>query len=441
MKVEEFLEYESQNNLFNLTIRGVYFWKMTRHFAYKLLTDNLSVSTKTAFANTFWIKIFHLLKIVKSFKYIHFNRRSNAKTYILTSSVFYSDQDNNRLDRIMDHIILREKNSVVIKLFSDDFKPFEFLTYGSLVHHYNHPVRILQNFIMFRIYRFFLINDLDLKNYEKILLWLDVKSLDLKNQIVRDVISFIIEEKRAIKYFKYHRPNLLYLSCGYGREAFISAAHKCGVRVVEIQHGGINRNLLGYNYPIRDFIPYFPNKLVLFGKFWKDEASFPKNTEIKIENHPFYSDNIKRVRQLRKYPFTYDIALFFGHTIPFEYLSKLFEENKRLRILLKPHPLTTLEHRLLINSFRQEFPNVTVSDEHYNYYNIFIRTKIVVTISSTIMYEASACGVPVYIIKMQDYESNLDFIDKYQLKLVNQDYQFMSEEQENFMDYVDGIFN
>lgn len=441
MKVEEFLKHESQNNLFTLTIRGVYFWKMTRHFAYELLKDNLSVSQKTSFANKFRSKFLLLLKIIKSVKYSYFNKRTDAKTYILTSSGFYSDQDNNRFDRIMNHIILREESSVVINLFSDDCKPFDFRTHGRLVHHYNHPVRMLQNFIMFRIYRFFLINDFDLKNFEKNLLWFDVKSLDLKKQIARDIISFIIEEKRAIRYFKYHRPNLLYLTCGYGLEAFISAAQKCGVRVVEIQHGVINRNHLAYNYPKRDYIPYFPNKVVLFGKFWKDEASFPKNTEIKIENHPFYFDNLKRVRQLRKDEFTYDIALFFGHTIPFEYLSRLFEQNRGLRMLLKPHPATIPEHRVLINNFRQYFPNVTVSDEHYNYYNIFIRTKIVVTISSTIMYEATACGVPVYVIKIEDYEKNLDFINKYQIKLVKQDYQFVSEEKEIFIDYVDGIFN
>lgn len=441
MKVEEFIEFERRNNLFSLSYLGVYFWKISRQTVYNLLSGNKLTTHNLRSTNKLKNRIMTFLGIIKSMTYLRFNRRTSNRTMILTSSAYYLDKDGNRLDRIMNHLILNEENSIVINLYSRLFKPLDFLTHGRILHHYNHPIRILQNFILNRIYRIFLSNSCYTVNIDKLIIDLGLDSKQLKRQIIRDALTFIIEEKRAIRYFKRHRPATLYVSCGYGKEAFISAAQKQGVYVVEIQHGLINHNDLGYNYPGINNIPYFPNKLILFGEYWKKKASFPKNSEIGIESIPYYFSNIERIRRVRKTEFLYDIALFFGHRLPIDFLTVFIERNRRLKLILKPHPLTLPDDLLFIKNFCKSYSNITVSSDELNYYDIFAMTKFIVTISSTIMYEATACGVPVFVIKMGDFENNLDFIEEYNLNLVDQDYNFNFNEKHYCIDFVNGIFN
>lgn len=167
MKIEEFIEYERQNNLFNLRYLGVNFWKITRQTAYNLLSDNKVNTSNTTLPKKLKNRIIIFLEIIKSMIYVRFNRRTSARIMILTSSAFYVDQDGNRLDRIMNQLILREENSIVINLYSRNFKPFDFLTHGRVVHHYDHPIRILQNFILYRVFKIFLNSNYFMYDFEE----------------------------------------------------------------------------------------------------------------------------------------------------------------------------------------------------------------------------------------------------------------------------------
>ncbi len=72
------------------------------------------------------------------------------------------------------------------------------------------------------------------------------------------------------------RPRVMFLVVSYGNEIPIEACKQLGIPTIELQHGVISRQNLGYHFPIADCRKQvFPDWLFAFGDFWRTAASFP----------------------------------------------------------------------------------------------------------------------------------------------------------------------
>lgn len=93
--------------------------------------------------------------------------------------------------------------------------------------------------------------------------------------ILASINKFLQEKPVFISLLKRRKVKQVFLTCSYGFEYLIAACQETQVECVELQHGTMSRYHLGYSYPHEQFVPYFPDRLLLFGKFWADSTPLP----------------------------------------------------------------------------------------------------------------------------------------------------------------------
>ena len=97
---------------------------------------------------------------------------------------------------------------------------------------------------------------------------------------VRPVIeNRVHRHKTTLNLFKYLLgkidPELLLIVCSYGQETLMQASQSQSTPVVELQHGVIHPDDLGYSFPQDTPVRPFPDYLLVWGEFWRQNADFP----------------------------------------------------------------------------------------------------------------------------------------------------------------------
>jgi hypothetical protein len=220
---------------------------------------------------------------------------------------------------------------------------------------------------------------------------------DFKHDIFNIVYKFKLHRFVWTLIFRYLRPKFLILTLSYGNEAVIDAARKCGVTVVELQHGSPVIGKLNYDYKSGVTKTYVPDIFFSFGGFMHE--------------------------QLPKLPHKKVIPLGFAHFTKFikqQDYEKKDRQNKNILILSQPKVDDKLQKWLLENMkflvnynieirlhpsydqmdtlpFSQIDCTITKSKDYplYSYINTF---DIVLGCFSTALYEARALGLDAYII-------------------------------------------
>jgi hypothetical protein len=95
-------------------------------------------------------------------------------------------------------------------------------------------------------------------------------------RIIAAVKYFLGLESVYRNLFLMKKPKALYLVCGYGNEAPVSAAKKLGIITAEFQHGSMERGHLGYDYFGWENVPYFSDYLLSWGPKWYEHTFLPK---------------------------------------------------------------------------------------------------------------------------------------------------------------------
>ncbi len=109
---------------------------------------------------------------------------------------------------------------------------------------------------------------------------MNLKLSYVENIISFSVVRFLIESTIYKIIFRWMGVKRVYLVVSYGKEALIEAAHSCKAHVYESQHGLICKNHFGYDFPLEQKIPYFPDFVLTFGSIWKNFVDFPSHTKI-----------------------------------------------------------------------------------------------------------------------------------------------------------------
>ena len=71
------------------------------------------------------------------------------------------------------------------------------------------------------------------------------------------------------------RPENVLLVCSYGHEASVSSARKLNIPTIEVQHGVVTPEHLGYAVHAGTNKAAFPDYLLLFGEYWKQTVTWP----------------------------------------------------------------------------------------------------------------------------------------------------------------------
>ncbi len=110
------------------------------------------------------------------------------------------------------------------------------------------------------------------------------------------IIRFIIV-KNFMKFFlKIYKPKVIFVSCYYGKQEIIKAAHELNIKVVEAQHGMIGSKHFAYNLNKKLQSAYFPDVLLSYGTYEKCIIEQNKNNPF-TQIYALGSDALEQILQ------------------------------------------------------------------------------------------------------------------------------------------------
>lgn len=235
--------------------------------------------------------------------------------------------------------------------------------------------------------------------------------INLVQMTKKHIEIFKIKEKYYLKLFKQLQPKKIVITCSYGKEALIAAARKCAAEIIELQHGTISKYHLGYSFPNNKNIPYFPDKLLLFGQYWSDSTPIPLPKD-KIRNVGYRFFDLKGDNKIED---KNNKILFLSQGTVADKLSSLAYEfasqQDSYKVVYKLHPSEYKSWRKHANLAKaSKLDNFTVIDSSkVSLYELFEESEFQVGVYSTAIYEGLAFGLKTILVNTAGIE-NMEFL-------------------------------
>lgn len=196
---------------------------------------------------------------------------------------------------------------------------------------------------------------------------------------------------------------LLVISNGVMKGCF-HAARLCGVPAFELQHGLISRLHPAYSYPAGidySFLPFLPTALLTFSEFWSGLVNFAGTPKVVIgtqhyHQHARVESGVKNRHGLLV------ITADRYHSPLRELVWELARRRPDLPILYKLHP----QQYDCIDGIRAEFkdcPSIQVCGSERSVAELFSVTDVLLTVQSTVVYEALQARLNVILMKQDNY--------------------------------------
>lgn len=234
--------------------------------------------------------------------------------------------------------------------------------------------------------------------------------------IRQKVVKFIIAYRLYTFILRRRNPRNIYLTNYIHKHALIYSAKRLNIKTIEIQHGFITPLFCDYHFPdvIKDSLLLFPDIFYYLSENLKYKVELPlSDFNIKPFLGSFFSDKLKRNELTKK---DAKSILFIStdykeFLIFIENFCKLIDsKGENLRIYFKPHPF---EYPYIdmnnIANLKNKY-NLNFINKNEDIYDYLAKIKYVVTVQSTLLFEAIDYGNKVYCIKLKDYETVIPFI-------------------------------
>lgn len=226
------------------------------------------------------------------------------------------------------------------------------------------------------------------------------------------------------------RPKTLCVLCNYHKEGLIYAARSCGIRVVELQHGLIDRNDVFYSMPaaVGAVRPQalFPDTMLTYGPYW---------SEILRDGHEFTPSSIDEIGYYLQPDASIDeetrnfcggVSTVMVATQPRTadacraYIAFLVDRHRGddgVRILIRPHPA---EGPRDYERFASE-PNVRIANRG-GIDRLLPLVRAVVSVYSTVLFDAIRHGIPSYALHDPAYADYIGSISAtHAIRLIDAD--------------------
>lgn len=399
--INKILELEKKNKLFDWIIDDVYFYQLIRMEVYYHI-----ISKK---------KIFHqqpTLKKSKIFKVIYFvlrdllliNKRKNLlkrKICIISHQRRIGKKDiyTGYLKQIInDFTILHQsaglnfsmdQNSINYDLYVVKKKLLSFFKFSQNKKKIDELVKIFQ--------KSFLLDN----NFKQFL-----------NTIINNKIN---SYRIGLELLRKSNFKKIILVNSYANNHLIYAAHRLKIPTIELQHGIINKNHLGYHYPRvkKNSISAFPDKLILFGEFWKDKSEYPINkNQIIPLGFPHFDENFNKYGKNKS---NNNRVLVISQQTTQEYLRffiKNILKKKKIYFTYKAHPKEDLKKAITFFKNHNISKYIRIISGDKNIFKIFKKHQIQIGVFSTALFEGYSYELKTGIIDLPGSE-NVNFFKNY----------------------------
>jgi len=193
-------------------------------------------------------------------------------------------------------------------------------------------------------------------------------------------------------------PTVTIIVVSYGKHTFLEACHDLGIPTVELQHGIIHSNHMGYAFPGTQPQDAFPEYIFTWGQFWNENTEYPL-PEDRIINVGFPYLEQRRKKYATVEP--KDQILFISQGTVGPTLSKFALETSEhpdidYDIVYKLHPGE-------YDRWRDEYPWLVGTDmtvigsSEPPLYELFAESSVQVGVGSTALFEGLCFDLETYI--------------------------------------------
>lgn len=242
--------------------------------------------------------------------------------------------------------------------------------------------------------------------------------LPLEKMIIERTREFIILKKLYTLLFKYKNIEHIFAVTAYSFPYIIAAANDLKIPVYELQHGLISPYHLGYNYIDAHHIPYQPDKILLYGDYWKNSASFAPGVTPEVTGFP-YLDNIKKIFKSEKTSNSIFVSSQFSTgPIIFDFVLNAAKILPEYSFTFSPHPREDINaYKNILSAQNNPVKNLRLL-KCENVYEDIAKHEYQIGVASTTLFEGLTLGTKVVLLNLPGIEHAEPLYKKYGVPLV-----------------------
>jgi len=264
--------------------------------------------------------------------------------------------------------------------------------------------------------------------------------IDLYTITINQVSNFKLEYNFYDALLVRKKTKRVYLVVSYGQKPLVAACKKNNIEIVEFQHGFMGKYHLGYSYPSKQKIHYFPDKLMLFGKYWYETTPLPLNEQqIVFDGFPYIEKKIKKIT-IKKIK---NQILFISQQPMGEKLFKIAYnfalKYQNFTVIFKPHPSEITYGKIYPSPSKLKALNNLILIRHNSIdtYSLLASSEFVVGIFSTAIFEAIALGCKAILVNLLGIENMEYFLERSHAFLVNNENDIYESINNYSLTYID----
>ena len=327
--VQKMFDLEEQHNLFDMSVKNIFFYQLIRMQLYYYIIGEKKIYNKQDY--TYKNILLTFFYIVKEFFF-----RNKRNTLIKNEICII--QHSRRIegkDVYTDYLKkIIKKYSILHQSAGQNYN----LSKNSINYDYYSLLKKILSLLRFS----YPSKNTNVNTFIKIF----KEAFSLDHNFERNMYSYIQNQLNACKiaksFLKKTNFNKIIVVNSYGNQSLVYAANELNIETIELQHGVIYKNHLGYHFPKikKNHVMSFPKKLILFGDYWKDKASYPiDNDQLISLGSPYFDDNYNNLNIMKKN--NNRLLVLSQQTMQkyiLEFMKKIILSDKNTKFTYKAHP-------------------------------------------------------------------------------------------------------
>lgn len=432
--IDEFLDFEENNRLFERNIDGYFYWHYIRFQIYQAIQIE---KNHIESSNPTWKKRGIGGKTVRLIKKLTIGFQKNPYRFKGNCSILVMNHERRMyVDGLYRPIyveeILKGREDFVLleppNLYEGHYSP---ISYEKNTYYTD----LMESMVAIHCNLHSRKNALVEKELEKLFnkikdeFDIKLKTDSLKKDVLREILAYPVKRKYFEALLSKLKPAVILEVVSYNRDHMIvnEVAKEMKIPTIELQHGTMGRYHVAYNYKEKKDFSYLPDKILLFSEYWKTATRLPlKDENLIAAGYPYleamvskYKKNINNDRIK---------ILFISQKTIGKYLSKfaidlkncLEGKNLDFEILYKLHPAECPSWEKDLPELYAERENIgVISDASKTIYELFGECTMQVGVYSTAIFEGLAFDLETYIVKLPGHEYMKDLYEQGYAKLVS----------------------
>jgi len=410
-------EIEKEYDLLDWETKGIHYWEINRVKIYYELATKLGImDSPIKLRSRKKSKISTIQKILKNI--INFPFFSTKKETLVFTHPRSKFVDNRYIDIYTKDIIDDLSNNKI------DFLEMEASYNGKYLRNNNKRKRYIDSVGYFvRLMKLLdrrVVYDKKVSIINKIIFKKTGVDLRLEerfsNEIKKSIYTYYYF--KALSFFI--KPKKVYIVTAYFNKEIIRAFKEQGAKIIEIQHGVVNKYHLGYSYPFNNQNKrYQPNIFLTWNKTWKENFDY-RVEKVDIMKESFLSNGLKKYKDVQKKQ--KQMVVLSQTAISNEIAEKIYKnidffKDFQIKYKLHPHEYETWEQNRYLKKLSNlnNFEILKDVDLHF----LLAVSEYQLGVFSTAIYEGLEFGCKTFLLKATGIEYMEDIIEKRDMVLKN----------------------